>query len=231
MKRNYSIADVNPDTQEELLRQIAYHEAGRAVAIYLRNKQFQLPPVFFQIIQFSFINLLHTESYLAKLVGGRLIEHLPYSIEHLSNADQLAYIAAYKADIINILIGPIAEAKYVADRDDEPMNRHLVKLQSLGAYGGDSDLKIVNEYIQCFVHTLNQQNEIIEQLFLEAYEFLEKDNHWRIIKTLANYIINSTSPCISCDEIMQVIDNARNPYPTASFFKQRHETNRYYLNS
>jgi len=48
MKRNYQINTICPIDDQELIRQTAFHEAGHAAAIYLYNKQKQLPPVFFK---------------------------------------------------------------------------------------------------------------------------------------------------------------------------------------
>ncbi len=49
MKRNYYINDLNLNNFQNLAIQVAYNEAGHAAAIYLYNKQHQLPPIFFQI--------------------------------------------------------------------------------------------------------------------------------------------------------------------------------------
>jgi hypothetical protein len=50
MKRNYPIPPTCPINNQELIRQTAaFHATGHAAAIYLDNKQKQLPPVFFQI--------------------------------------------------------------------------------------------------------------------------------------------------------------------------------------
>jgi len=77
---------INPITAKELSRKTAIHEAGHAAAIYLGNKQKQLPPVFFHID----IKELRTAErlfradsrhWIAKVEGGRLIHTLPSSIE------------------------------------------------------------------------------------------------------------------------------------------------------
>ena len=49
MKRNYQTDVSCTINDQDLIRQIAFHEAGHATAIYLYNKQKQLPPVYFQI--------------------------------------------------------------------------------------------------------------------------------------------------------------------------------------
>jgi hypothetical protein len=49
MKRNYPFDTISSILDQDLIKQIAFHEAGHAAAIYLYNKQKQLPPVYFQI--------------------------------------------------------------------------------------------------------------------------------------------------------------------------------------
>jgi hypothetical protein len=56
------------------------------------------------------------------------------------------YLLAFEADIVNLLIGPLAEAKYTAQIDSEPFSEQLLSVQALKNYGGDADLKVVNEY-------------------------------------------------------------------------------------
>jgi hypothetical protein len=49
MKRNYQADASCSINDQDLIKQIAFHEAGHAAVIYLYNKQKQLPPVYFQI--------------------------------------------------------------------------------------------------------------------------------------------------------------------------------------
>ncbi|HEY5140341.1 MAG TPA: hypothetical protein VIJ25_13655, partial [Methylococcales bacterium] len=64
-----------------------------------------------------------SHQYIAKLEGGRLIRTLPTSLDEatkdFSTVQRLAYERAFEADMFNLLVGPLAEAKYVAMRDDE----------------------------------------------------------------------------------------------------------------
>ena len=48
MKRNYPIAVMSPVLDQDLIRQIVFHEAGHAAAIHLYNKQKQLPRCIFK---------------------------------------------------------------------------------------------------------------------------------------------------------------------------------------
>ena len=49
MKRNNLTDAISPILDQDLIKQIVFHEAGHAAAIHLYNKQKQLPPVYFQI--------------------------------------------------------------------------------------------------------------------------------------------------------------------------------------
>lgn len=147
-------------THEEVNRKVAIHEAGHAAAIYLGNQQKGLPPVFFQILITPLASDYHTTrfssqpdaKYIAKVEGGSLIQMLPSSIEEatsgFSSVQKLAYQRAFEADMINSLVGPLSEAKYIALRDGEPINPRLVHLNALHNYGGTSDLERVNEYLE-----------------------------------------------------------------------------------
>lgn len=207
MQRNFTITTPNSNAKG-LFRQTAYHEAGHAVAIFLTTRQRSLPPVFFQInlstAEAPFDHLQDT----AKIEGGRLIENLPPTLEYLQLSDQVAYIKAFEADIINLLAGPLAEANYVARRDNEPINPQLVNLNALSAYGGDMDLQIVKEYIDCFVNDMQQRTEKIDQLFIETYRLVDNFQNWRLISALANHIIHTSKNIISCEEIIDVIEKA-----------------------
>ena len=75
------------------------------------------------------------DDHIARVDGGRLIELLPLSIDALvqknsgNNNAMLRflndYMAAFEADIINLLIGPLAEAKHIYDADGELFNHKL----------------------------------------------------------------------------------------------------------
>jgi hypothetical protein len=92
---------------------------------------------------------------LTKVDGGRLIHTLPSSVDEaisgFTSVQKQAYQHAFEADIINLLVGPLAEANYVAMRDNEPINPLLVTLNALKNYGGSSDLETINEYLDCLL--------------------------------------------------------------------------------
>ncbi|MDP2901920.1 MAG: hypothetical protein Q8N96_02260 [Methylovulum sp.] len=224
MNRSYPVTpQINPITAKELNRKTAIHEAGHAAAIYFGNKKKQLPPVFFQIDIKKLKNAgqsSNTDSHwIAKVEGGRLIHTLPSSIEEatcdFSPAQKQAYLYAFEADIINLLVGPLAEANYVALRDDEIINSSLVTLNSLHNYGGASDLKIAQDYIECFISDKSAQEQKMSALFLAAFHFINDGAVWRAITALANYLLAHHKNSIECEEIIAVLD--------AHFFSKRRD--------
>ena len=221
MKRRHTSNDFYPINHAELSRKTAIHEAGHAAAIYLGNKQKQLPPVFFQI----FIKELNSDfqstgclcksinscnNCFTKIEGGRLIHTLPSSvyeaISDFSLAEKQAYQHAFEADIINLLVGPLAEANYVAMRDDEPINPRLVNLNALHHYGGSSDLETINEYLDCLIADSAQREKKLSELFLAAFNFINDRSNWNAIIALADYILADCKHIIECEEIISVLD-------------------------
>ena len=220
MKRNYLIDEPIPLKTDELILQTAFHEAGHAAAIYLRNRQKQLPPVHFQISLAGFCtipgralqpNAKLPTRWIATVEGGHLIHSLPVAtIEndcYFSDQESSDYQLAYEADIINLLVGPLAEAKYVAERDNELINARLVNVDSLKHYGGTSDLKKVDEYLDCLVAS-QRRREKLNELFLAAFQFIADATHWQAITDLARHIVHSDQDIIDCAEATSVLDRA-----------------------
>lgn len=209
MKRKQSLNDFNPIDYIELRRKTAIHEAGHAAAIYFGNKQKQLPPVFFQIIISDCACELY-ENSTTKVEGGRLIHTLPDSITaaicDFSPAQKYAYKQAFEADIINLLVGSLAEANYIAQRDNELISPCLVPMNALHNYGGSDDLEIVNQYIDCFIANKIEQKKKIAELFQAAFDFISNWSHWYAITALADYILANDKHIIDYEEVAAVLD-------------------------
>ncbi len=160
MKRNYPIDAIIPVLDKNLIRQVVFHEAGHAAAIHLYNRQKRLPPVYFQIsikqtdyatAQYFTNNAVVRNHFAAIVEGGHLIHSLPVTlIESVING-QDTFRMAYEADMVNLLVGPLAEAKYVALRDNECFNKNLISVNALHHYGGTSDLEKVYDYLENFI--------------------------------------------------------------------------------
>lgn len=202
----------------ELINRTAFHEAGHAAGIYLYNKQQGLPPVYFQI-RIKGPQSSRKSHSNAKVDGGCLIQTLPVTTLEYNdqskthNKDMIAFhrdcLNAFEADIINLLVGPLAEAKYVSICDNEPFNIHLMNLNSLKYYGGASDLERVNEYLDCFITQSGQREEKISELFKIAFDFVDKTDNWKAITTLANYILDNHKTIIDYEEAALVISGKR----------------------
>lgn len=222
MKRyNTIIINDIPAHPETLRKQTAIHEAGHAAAIYLGNKQKQLPPVFFQIV---IKNEMQTGRWLcqtdndadhpmtcfAKVEGGRLIHTLPSSLAEatvgFSDGERQAYQTAFEADIVNFLAGPLAEAKYIALCDDEIFNPRLVTLDALHFYGGSADVALAREYLDSLIAEQQEKERKIAELFMTAYQFISQRSNWRAITALADYILSAGKNVIDCEEIVAVLD-------------------------
>ncbi len=219
MKRNYQKSTCCAINDQDLIRQTAFHEAGHAAGIYLYNKYKQLPPVYFQIS----INPVHRpiektwdtlglagDHFTAIVEGGRLISSLPIAIiestEFFSEHQQDAYQTAFEADMINLLIGPIAEARYVAFRDNECFNAQLINIHALHNYGGTSDLNQVHEYLNTFIAARSQHQVKLAELFNHAFQFVTSPIYWKAIERLADYILNNHENVISCEQVIAVLD-------------------------
>lgn len=209
MKRRHTLRDFNSVDYIELKQKTAIHEAGHAAAIYFGNRQKQLPPVFFQII-LSDCSHDSFENCLTKVEGGRLIHTLPSSIEEVisdfSPEQKQSYLQAFEADIINLLVGSLAEANYIAQRDNELIHPRLVPLDALHNYGGSSDLEIVDEYLNCFIADRAEQEQKISELYCAAFEFINDWAHWYSITALANYMLSNDKSIIDYEEVATILD-------------------------
>ncbi len=213
------------DTRIEIDKRIAYHQAGHAAAIYLGNKQKQLPAVHFQIIikpqewdmQQSGRFVHNQGKYTAQVEGGRLIQSLPLSFaeatQYFSWPEQEECLCAFEADVINLLAGSLAEAKYVASRDNEVFNPNLVYLGALKFYGGSSDFEVIAEYLECFMLNKAERDRKLAELFLAAYHFVNKRSNWRAITALAEFILDTPKvepkDVIHCEEVISLLESSR----------------------
>ena len=212
---------------------VAFHEAGHAAGIYLNNKAKCLPAIFFKISFTEMSRLTKVEvmveqnfkdHYIAQLKGGRLIEMLPPSLDSLvfklteNNAAMVQlltdYQVAFEADIVNLLIGPLAEAKHIAIHDNELFNLKLMNANALKNYGGNLGLALLNEYLHCFFAN-HEKEKKLEALFIEAFNFINNDANWAAIMKLADYIVVRDTT-IGYDEIVSMLDTS-----IASFKERR----------
>lgn len=213
MQRNDQIeASIFVDSPD-LLKQIAFHEAGHAVAIVLGNKQKRLPPVCFQVSitrseQSAGMMPRHIR---ARVDNGLLISSLPITLiesaSYFSNVDQDVYRTAFEADMVNLLVGPLAEAKYVALRDGEAFSGQLVDLNALLHYGGSYDLNTVQEYLDSYIADRHRRAEKLNELFAQALQFIDTVHHWQAIQRLANYLLHHVDQVIHHETVFALLDS------------------------
>lgn len=221
MKYDYNATTLQKNPLVRIGKRSAYHQAGQAAAIYLGNKQKNLPALHFQIA----IKPLEQETgfsgrfrripgkYVAKLEGGRLISDLPHSYQaatqQLSPTDRQKCTCAFEADVVNLLAGSLAEAKSAAFRDEEVFDDKLVYLGALIFYGGGQDLKTIDEYMACLLpDSETERNQKLAELFLAAYNFINDRSNWKAITALAEAIYNHPKDVFSCEESMALLDSA-----------------------
>lgn len=219
MKMNHNTLAIPTIPHVHIGRRNAYHQAGQAIAVYHGNNQKNLPALHFQIAlrppehQSSIGGRLTRTpgKFAAKLEGGRLIPYLPYSFEIatrlLSPPEKRQCQCAFEADVINLLAGSLAEAKYVAQRDGEVFNANLVYLGALKFYGGGQELKIIDEYMTCLLpDNIAEQRKKLAELFLAAYSFVNEISNWQAIKCLAEAIYNNPKEVFMCEELIALIE-------------------------
>lgn len=222
MNNDHAASINKPSLLNQLSKRNVYHQAGHAAAVYLGNQEKRLPVVHFQISHKTQENTSHNSrrdiqfsgKHLVKLEGGLLIQTLPVSfaeaIRHWPPYEQIEYCRAFEADVTNLLVGPLAEAKYVALRDDEPFNANLVYLNALQFYGGKSDLKLISEYMRCFIPEKKERDQKLVELFLKAYSFINNPSNWKAIVYLAEFILNTLNvthnKVIPCDIIIDLLE-------------------------
>ena len=208
MQRTKHNVQCSPASLDELHKHIAFHEAGHVTAIYIRNHQQQLPPVFFQITMNK--NGQKEYPFFARVEGGKVIENLPITEIEKNNfateREKQELKQAYEADIINLFAGPLAEAKYVALRDDEIFTPYLVNIAALKNYGGHSDIDKASRYLEYFISNASERELKIKSLFEQAFQFIDEYENWKCIRHFAHYLLESGQSTITCEEASAVFE-------------------------
>jgi hypothetical protein len=197
----------------------AYHLAGRVAGILYGNKEGNLPEANFEI-RIGAVETLRgyhnretriPRKFIARMEGGRLLANLPHSFAFATRL--LDYTARLKcqggleADVINLLAGSLAEAKHVAQRDNEVFNANLIYLGALKFYGGEQDLQMVDEYMFClYPDKPAERKKKLAELFLAAYGFVNDAAHWQTISRLAEGIQQCRQDTIRKDDLTAYLE-------------------------
>ncbi len=201
MERKSWISESTHFEQQSVCHRIAFHEAGHAAAIYFGNQNKQLPPVHFAIkITKPTSDPLNWE---AEIQDGQLIHELTSTDGVIEDMD---FKKACESDVMNMLVGPLAEARYVAESDGELFHPDLMTLPSLKRYGGWGDLDRAYGHLKnCLGDCCNLDNEL-SRVFEQALKFISSESYWRAISNLARYVLNSQSELIDCHKIIEILE-------------------------
>jgi hypothetical protein len=212
MKIHYITQNNSKNKSIDLYEADVYHRAGQAVAISLGNQQKQLPAVHFQIC----LNPCKSETtrcqpsagqnYTLTLEGGRLIQSLPlcfaeakhpqFCLEHADNR------CALESDMMNLLVGALAEAKFNASKKGKVLAKTSTVLSMLRLYSSSrANIEPVYDYLEsCFSSPVDRQRKLNE-LFQASLDFINDSAIWEQIKALATYILAQSKTIIDCEEI------------------------------
>jgi hypothetical protein len=203
----------------------AYHKAGHAAGIHFNNPAKTLVSVDFQIVLNTLGEVGPTDiAYLTKddnciawIEGGRLLHSLPpiisWDCELVGDDEAIRlwlneYQWAFDADIVNLLVGPLAEAKYVAESDNEPFNPELVNLNALTNYGGGANLDLVDDYLQRTPFTQQQRITKLAESFSFAFHFVSSEANWAAISRLADFIMGSSKTVIGGADVVAILEQS-----------------------
>ncbi len=203
------------DEPLKILEADAYHQAGQALAISLGNQLKRLPAVHFQIclhpckIETSERFPCREKNYTLTLEGGLLIQSLPLCLAEAENPqfclEQADNRHALEADIMNMLAGPLAEAKYHAAQQDKALHKCPSLFRALRFYNKNPFNRPVDDYLECFFpRQVDRQHKLIE-LLQASFDFINDSAIWENIKALAAFIIAHPKAIIDCEEIFSFL--------------------------
>ena len=201
------------------MEQRAFHEAGHVTALYRCKKHNNFPDSFFpdDIKLLCSNKRLSTNPFQYKhgkialpISGERNIIPPPVSLIETRKLkplfDKNTYQPAYEANIINLLAGSLAEAKYISLRDDESFNAHLIHVNALEFYSGTFDLENAYVHLENYINVPQMPHEVMSKLFKKAFAFIDAPTNWKVIASLANYILKNNKKIVSCAEAFAVLD-------------------------
>ena len=160
--------------------------------------------------------------YKVIVEGGNLVKSLPVSfvdatrylpwpqVEQLQNA--------FEADIFNLIAGPLAEAKYIANRENEVFSAKLIDtIGALYFHGGSQEILAINEYMECYIPNAADREKKLTVLYNAAFNFINNPTNWQYIVALAELICAQTKLVIKRNEVLALFDNINT---LENYFKQ-----------
>jgi hypothetical protein len=228
MRRNFHINNADTYTPKIRRRCVAFHEAGHAAAIYRINRMRKIPPLSFRL-RFNVTDVKAAadfqtayQNYIACIEGGRLLHTLPPALDESQTPSFISRHAwiktredllnAFEADVINLLAGSLAEAKFVAEMDDEIFTCRLVDPPALENYGGSFDLALIDDYLRSYSSDPQARDQKLNQLHLVAFNFINDYHNWRAISKLAEFILATEKNMICSEEVAAILEESEQTY-------------------
>ena len=186
-------------------KQYAFHNAGHLVAIYVNDGNERLNRSYFHIKLDDF-NSNETDSVHQVIRNGH--RNMAYSNAGCSMQSIAAAVedaspsyadacrenkSLLEAEIISLLAGPLAEARYIHDEDNEPMTHYLVDLEALKSYGGYDDLILVQENLNALSQDPSERERKLAELFKTAFDFIVNELNWKVVSQLAESLYRKKS--------------------------------------
>jgi hypothetical protein len=224
MKSNQINENLHWNSLVNQKQRTAFHIAGHATSIYSNIKAKNLPRIFFKIMLKELNNCyeddlkcyqINNQSVTSSSYGRRLTEmslednnSVPYKKvqPNLTMPSIKAPLMVFEADIVNLLAGPLAEAKYVYDIDNELFSELLIDQNALKNYGGYSDLILVNDYLLSFSDCQEQRDDKLNELFVIAFKFIDQQTNWAAITKLAHSIIKGQQDNIDYEKVVSLFE-------------------------
>ena len=105
--------------------------------------------------------------------------------EYFAEGSADAYQMAFEADMINLLVGALAEAKYVSLREGSAFDEQTADMSLWQFYGGTSDWVKVHDYLEHFIACRQHREKTMLELLVKASAFVSNDHNWQAIESLA----------------------------------------------
>lgn len=185
----------------------AFHIAGHVAAMYLHNQHKSFPPIFFHTANDSLKENGHSASY--RKIHNAFIFSIECGLVSIIADAKKQSTVKLEQDVLMLLAGPLAEARYVHSHDNEPLTRHLVNPDAVHYYGGSSDLVLAHECLERLPLAESARKKKLTDLFSQTFDFVSDADHWRLISRMARYIDRSDKSVISYQEIIEGVTNKR----------------------
>lgn len=201
MKLSYISTDNRTEIAPNNHWRQAFHQAGHAAALYLNA------PDKNKLTASLTVNLALKKPVTGKksqVTECHYVNHLAYQTRN-----KHTLLPAFTADIVALIAGPLAEARYTLTQDNEIFHINLLKPDALQNYGGQDDLMLIEQCLDNFfilhADTVDREQTLLS-LYKQAFGFVQNEGNWQRISALAHYLGDSQNQPVDIAEITAVLD-------------------------